>query len=91
MGFPFFIGGGDFSSESSSNSTPTPISTSTPTSTPDTIPPSTIIDLSASFGSSRGIIDLSWTAPGDDQSVGTSTEYQRSCQERHGYSTARDR
>jgi len=41
----------------------------------DTIPPATITDLSASSGASRGTIDLSWTAPGDDESTGASTEY----------------
>jgi len=41
----------------------------------DTTPPSDIIDLSASSGNTRGTINLSWTAPGDDESIGTSTEY----------------
>ncbi|MBC8486038.1 MAG: PQQ-binding-like beta-propeller repeat protein, partial [Bacteroidetes bacterium] len=74
LGLPFFIGGG----VSTPTPTLTPISTSTPTSTPqvpDTIPPSNIINLTANMGNSRGTIDLSWTAPGDDGSSGTSTEY----------------
>jgi parallel beta-helix repeat protein len=41
----------------------------------DTISPSAIVDLSADSGNSRGTISLSWTAPGDDESIGTSTEY----------------
>jgi len=41
----------------------------------DTTPPSKIIDLSVSPSSQRGQISLSWTAPGDDESIGTSTEY----------------
>jgi len=41
----------------------------------DTIPPAAIADLSASSGSQRGMIGLSWTAPGDDESTGASTEY----------------
>ena len=89
LGLPFFIGGGMSSTENNpipvstssttttttTASTSTPPSTPTPTSTPDIISPSTIIDLSASAGDSRETINLSWTAPGDDQSTGTSTEY----------------
>ncbi len=41
----------------------------------DTNSPMAVIDLNASAGNSRGTISLSWTAPGDDESVGTSTEY----------------
>jgi parallel beta-helix repeat protein len=62
---------------------PTPTPTSTPTSTPplppppapDTTPPSRIIDLLAESGNIRGTINLSWTAPGDDESSGTASEY----------------
>lgn len=68
---------------------PAPVPTSTPTSTPplppappppppvipDTTPPSRIIDLIAETGNLRGSIDLSWTAPGDDESSGTAAEY----------------
>jgi len=43
--------------------------------TVDTTPPSTIIDLSASPGTNRGEISFSWTAPGDDESIGTTTQY----------------
>jgi len=45
------------------------------TITVDTIPPAAITDLSASSGSQRGKIDLSWIAPGDDELIGTSTSY----------------
>jgi len=85
LGFPFFIGGGASLIEDEPSlipaSTSTIISTTTATtatSTPqiiDTIPPSNIIDLTANIGNNRGEINLSWTAPGDDQSSGTSTEY----------------
>jgi len=43
--------------------------------TVDTISPAAIIDLLASSGSQRDMIDLSWIAPGDDESTGTSAEY----------------
>lgn len=43
--------------------------------TVDTIPPSAIVDLSVNSGNARGTIDLSWTAPGNNESSGTSTEY----------------
>jgi len=41
----------------------------------DTTPPLDIIDLSAVAGNTRGTINLSWTAPGDDESIGTTTQY----------------
>jgi len=70
-------GGGSSSSDNSEQedeSEPESATTSTPEII-DTTSPSMVIDLSASSGSSRGTIDLSWTAPGDDESVGSSTEY----------------
>jgi len=42
---------------------------------PDTTPPSSISNLLAEAGNNRGEISLSWTAPGDDESIDTSTEY----------------
>jgi hypothetical protein len=42
---------------------------------PDTIPPGTIENLHAT-GGSQIWIDLAWTAPGDDGSIGTATQYQ---------------
>jgi len=41
----------------------------------DIIPPAAIADLSAVASLQPGIINLSWTAPGDDGLIGTSTEY----------------
>ncbi|RKX25431.1 MAG: hypothetical protein DRP45_05915 [Candidatus Zixiibacteriota bacterium] len=41
----------------------------------DTTPPSTINDLSASAGQNDGDLELTWTSPGDDGSVGTAWVY----------------
>jgi len=41
----------------------------------DITPPSKIIDLSAESGNQRGQVRLSWSAPGDDESTGTSSQY----------------
>ncbi len=41
----------------------------------DSTPPASINDLAAAPGSENGEIDLSWTAPGDDGSVGTAMAY----------------
>jgi hypothetical protein len=41
----------------------------------DTTPPVAITDLSAVTSDHGWAVDLSWTAPGDDGSVGTATEY----------------
>lgn len=41
----------------------------------DTIPPATIANLSASTGSTTGTVDLNWTAPGDDGTNGTASQY----------------
>ena len=42
---------------------------------PDTLPPSVINDLSGSPGETMGSIHLSWTAPGDDGTIGTASSY----------------
>ena len=42
---------------------------------PDTTPPADLSDLSVATGSSTGEIDLSWTAPGDDNVTGTADSY----------------
>lgn len=41
----------------------------------DSTPPASINDLAAAPGSDNGEIDLSWTAPGDDGSLGTAMAY----------------
>jgi parallel beta-helix repeat protein len=41
----------------------------------DTNPPATITDLTASAGSQPGTVNLSWSATGDDSSVGTASAY----------------
>jgi len=41
----------------------------------DTTPPSRVSDLSAQPGNNPGEVILSWTAPGDDGSVGTAAQY----------------
>ncbi len=41
----------------------------------DAIPPSTITDLLATTGTYGGEIDLDWTSPGDDDTVGTALTY----------------
>ncbi len=59
-----------------SASSPSPVLVLPGTSgTPDTIPPGVIEDLGAEPGVEDGTIDLSWTAPGDDGSVGTVASY----------------
>ncbi|MCD4672274.1 MAG: fibronectin type III domain-containing protein, partial [Anaerolineaceae bacterium] len=42
---------------------------------PETIPPAKVEDLAASTGPDKGSVDLSWTAPGDDGTQGTASEY----------------
>jgi hypothetical protein len=42
---------------------------------PETTPPATVSDLSAATGPDKGSVDLTWTAPGDDGTEGTATEY----------------
>ncbi|MBN1306095.1 MAG: fibronectin type III domain-containing protein [Anaerolineales bacterium] len=42
---------------------------------PDSIAPAAVMDLAAAMGTSTGTVELSWTAPGDDGSDGTSTSY----------------
>ncbi len=42
---------------------------------PDTVPPSVINDLSGTPGETMGTIHLSWTAPGDDGTIGTASSY----------------
>jgi|GEM_PF-2882970 len=42
----------------------------------DTTPPAAITDLIATPGSSGGEVDLTWTAPGDDDMTGTVSEYR---------------
>ena len=42
---------------------------------PDTVPPSIIDDLAAEPGDLMGTIHLTWTAPGDDGTVGTASSY----------------
>ena len=39
------------------------------------IPPATITDLAASTGTTNGTVDLSWTAPGADGTIGTASSY----------------
>jgi hypothetical protein len=41
----------------------------------DIDPPAVVVDLVASTGPSAGTVDLSWTAPGDDASIGTASAY----------------
>jgi hypothetical protein len=41
----------------------------------DILPPAAISDLTASTGSGAGNVNLTWTAPGDDQNTGTAREY----------------
>ncbi|MCX7926584.1 MAG: putative Ig domain-containing protein, partial [Candidatus Omnitrophica bacterium] len=41
----------------------------------DTTPPAAITNLSATTGSTRGTVNLSWTAPGDDANTGTASAY----------------
>ena len=43
--------------------------------TGDTTSPASVSNLSAATGSSAGEIDLTWTAPGDDNVTGTATSY----------------
>lgn len=45
------------------------------TTLPESTPPSSVVDLSVT-GSSPSSVDLAWTAPGDDGSVGTATSYE---------------
>jgi len=42
---------------------------------PDTIPPSVIYDLVGEPGATMGSIRLTWTAPGDDGTIGTASSY----------------
>ena len=42
----------------------------------DTIAPGRVIDLGAASGSSPGEVDLNWTAPGDDDMIGTADRYE---------------
>jgi hypothetical protein len=42
----------------------------------DTSAPAAITDLTAASGSTDGSVDLSWTAPGDDDSTGTTISYE---------------
>jgi len=42
---------------------------------PDVTPPSSIGDLAAYTGEDDGVIDLSWTAPGDDRDLGVAMVY----------------
>lgn len=44
-------------------------------STSDIISPNKVVDLTANQGDSRGEIKLSWTAPGDDDSIGRASYY----------------
>jgi len=66
---PFFIGGGGPPPEPESEPEPEPEIII------DSTPPSSISNLLATTGDNRGEINLSWTAPGDDGLIGTSTEY----------------
>jgi hypothetical protein len=51
------------------------VSNSPSGSPPDTTAPDAVTDLSASVGSSPGSVDLTWTATGDDLSLGTASAY----------------
>lgn len=42
----------------------------------DNTPPAGINDLEAATGSAEGTVDLSWTAPGDDNLLGTASVYE---------------
>jgi hypothetical protein len=42
---------------------------------PDTTAPAAIMDLTAAQGTATGSVNLFWTAPGDDASIGTATSY----------------
>lgn len=77
LNFPFFIGGGsdELDHNPNPNTTATTSASTAATSTPDNISPSDIIDLAAIMGNNRGTIVLSWTSPGDDESIGTAAEY----------------
>jgi hypothetical protein len=53
-----------------------PISNSaTATAKEDSLPPSTITDLTAVPGQDHGTVFLSWTAPGDDSAAGAASSY----------------
>jgi len=41
----------------------------------DTISPVTITDLTATAGTEKGIVELTWSAPGDDEDIGTAASY----------------
>lgn len=41
----------------------------------DSIPPAAVTDLAAATGSGNGEVDLSWTASGDDDNLGTASTY----------------
>ncbi|MCX9085305.1 MAG: MBG domain-containing protein, partial [Candidatus Methanoperedens sp.] len=56
------------------DATPASFTWTITTTASDTIPPSAIIDLDVG-GSTANTITLTWTAPGDDGSSGTATEY----------------
>ena len=51
------------------------IESSGPIEPPDLIPPAAITDLAAAPGAAYGSVDLSWTASGDDGTVGTASSY----------------
>ena len=42
---------------------------------PDSVAPGPIGDLAAASGTTTGTVDLSWTAPGDDNDMGTTASY----------------
>ncbi|MFH1958338.1 MAG: lamin tail domain-containing protein [bacterium] len=46
---------------------------------PDGVAPSAISDLTALPGSNTGEINLAWTAPGDDGTTGTASQYEIKC------------
>ena len=65
-------GSGEWGSEEDAYDPPPPPPDTTVT---DTIPPADIDDLEASVGSETGAVQLAWTAPGDDGSVGMADRY----------------
>lgn len=44
-------------------------------SNPDAVPPSAVNNLAASAGTTQGVVNLSWTSPGDDGALGRATTY----------------
>lgn len=54
---------------------------------PDFIPPDPIFDLTATVGTTTGLVTLSWTSVGDDGMVGTATSYEVQYMPNDGFHT----